>query len=247
MIFSPISGNLFISDNEGWGNYNREIVHSILDNIELDFSAALGITPYSSCRCLIDHWDDAPEIQKLSDSHLIYLSSKEDYWCQWTYQFSHEYCHHLINGEMTGEIFGLKWFEETICELSSMYHLYGIYRTWLQSPSLLLHHYAPSVLDYLRVLLGKNPELYASTLRPGFLCSWLPILEQPQYHRDYYNALATRMFPLFFESPHLWRIILHIGDSRQWHSLEKLFVHLRQNADDGYSRSLANLENLLLS
>lgn len=34
MIFSPISGNLFISDNEGWGNYNREIVHSILDNIE---------------------------------------------------------------------------------------------------------------------------------------------------------------------------------------------------------------------
>ena len=41
-------------------------------------------------------------------------------------------------------------------------------------------------------------------------------------------------------------MILHIGDSRQWNSLEELFVHLERNADDSYSDSLIQLKNLLI-
>lgn len=248
MRFNSIIGNLFISDNESWGNYDREVVHDIINTIEINFSAALCTEPYSSCRCMIDHWEDNPEIRKLTDCHFIYLSSKGNYWCQWIYQFAHEYCHHLINGEMTGEIVGLKWFEETLCELSSMYHLQKIYDSWHSFPLFSEQYlYSPSLQGHIRNIYSDNYPLYAASTRPGFLCSWLPILEQSKYHRDYYNALAFRMLPLFLDNPHLWKIILHIGDSRQWDSLEDLFAHLRQTADDSYSHSLEKLENLLFS
>lgn len=133
-----------------------------------------------------------------------------------------------------------------VCELASMYNLNSLFRIWSQYPQSVQRHYAPSFQDYLNDLLAENPELYASTLHPKFLQSWDSLLRENVYHRDHYNAIAARMFPLFLENPYLWKMILHIGDSRQWNSLEELFAHLERNADDSYSDSLIQLKNLLI-
>ncbi|WMI95612.1 hypothetical protein [Bacteroides fragilis] len=245
--FVPISTNLYISENSDWGNYNHEVIHDIIKTIDINFSAVLEVPPFSSCLCLIEHWDNTPMCSKIPNGHLIHLSTKENYWCQWIYQFAHEYCHHLINGTFTGDMKGLMWFEETICELSSMFHLALFHSSWSQSLEECQNRYAPSFLDYLDDLFSKHAQLISDTHHPEFLRNWIPLLEQQTYHRDYYNALSVRMFPLFVGNPHLWKMILHFGDMRQWDSLEGLFQHLERYATVDYLHSLKKLRLLLFS
>lgn len=245
--FTYISPNLYISNSPLFGNYDKEVIYYLLRSVDINFSTALNIPQFSTCNCMIEYKDNHPMCSIVADNHFIFLHVTDNYWSKWIYQFAHEYCHHLINGKMSGEIRGLMWFEETICELSSMYHLQMAATQWSCCNLIVCRHFAPAHQSYLNGLLSQQPQLVHDTHNRGFLQLWLPILEQQTYHRDYYNALAARMFPLFVENPHLWKIILHFGNMRQWNSLEELFVHLHQTADDSYSDSLKRLENLLFS
>lgn len=246
-VFKQIAPNLFISDNPSFGDYDPNIVYNLLISVDANFSSCLELNPFSSCDCNIQYKSEEPRCCNLHSDHLIYLSATQNHWAQWVYQFAHEYCHHLINGDMINSISGLIWFEETICELSSMYHLHAIYTQWKKSINQTYSYNAPLFLDYLNDLLTKNPQLISATRQPGFLSLWEKILFEPEHHRDHYNAIAARMFPLFVENPSLWKIILRFGDMRKWDSLSGLFEHLHQTADDSYAQSLSQLENLLLS
>ena len=243
-----VSPNIRLSTDEAFCVFNVYIVKEILSYVDMTFSDALQIPCSSIDKCTVryNYFKDNPMCSNIGNDRIIYLHTRGDFWCQWIYQFAHEYCHHIINGTMTGELSGLMWFEESVCELASMYNLNSLFRIWSQYPQSVQRHYAPSFQDYLNDLLAENPELYASTLHPKFLQSWDSLLRENVYHRDHYNAIAARMFPLFLENPYLWKMILHIGDSRQWNSLEELFAHLERNADDSYSDSLIQLKNLLI-
>lgn len=247
MNFNKIASNLYISDNPQFLNYNHEIVHRLLSSIDVNFSDCLNTQPFSSNTCYIDYQENCPQCCQEADLHYIFLTATENYWSQWVYQFSHEYCHHLINGAFTGDISGLIWFEETICELSSMYNLHEIHSQWDQSENQIMLKYAPAFQNYLECLLSKNSQLSHLSNRPRWLRSWNEILSKPMYHRDYYNVIAAKMFPLFLENPNLWKIILHFGDMRKWPSMECLFDHLRTEVDDSYSASLQQLHTLLFS
>ncbi len=246
MPLKNIGFNLFMPNDDRFGNYNHEIVYNLLLSVEKNFSSVLKRPLNDKGICCIDYRPGNPQCIKTHIGHHIFLSSREDYWCRWVYQFAHEYCHSIIDGAFTGEIKGLMWFEETICELSSMYHLHTLYSQW-KTQAGVLYHYAPNFLDYLNGLLSQNPQLLSATLHPGFLSTWLQLLQQQTYHRDYYNALAAKMYPLFVENPHLWKIILHFGDMQQWSSLGDLFQHLERNATVDYVYSLKKLRLFLFS
>ena len=241
-----IADNLFFEDNESFGKYSRYIVYDILRSIDINFSECLGLESFSTCKCVIRHQPENPMCCQSGTDHYIYLSAHDNYWCKWVYQFAHEYCHHLINGKLSGEITGLIWFEESICELSSMFHLYKMYEQWSKDDNQFKSRYAPSVRDYLYDLVKCDRQLLSQTLRGGWLNQWMPILSEPRYHRDYYNVIAARIFSLFCENPYLWKIILHFGDMRQWKSLESLFDHLIRNSHDEYSKTLLTLRDTLL-
>ena len=247
MSFIQFAPNLYIANDPSFGNYDRDIIHTLLASVDVNFSVYLEIPPFISRDCYIIYNPACPMCTDISIGHQIHLNTQENYWCQWIYQFAHEYCHHLINGKFTGEITGLTWFEESICELASMFQLSLFCSSWSQSHEEYQTHYAPSLRDYLDALLSKNLRLLSSASHPGWLQSWDSILSEPAYHRDYYNVIATKMFPLFVEHPYLWKIILHLGDTRQWKTLDELFAHLHSQADDSYTLPLQKLHDLLLS
>ena len=241
MNSKEITRHIYIENDRFWGEYDEDVIFDIIRNIERDFSLCLG-KPNDKL-CTLKHIDTGPKCVDKQDSHIIYLSVKEDYWCQWIYQFAHEYCHHLINGTMSGEIKGLLWFEETICEVSSLFHLTMFYHRCLVSP--LLFHYAQAVQDYLHDLHLKNYPL-VEIFRRESLSQWGDLLKEPNYHRDIYNAIAVSILPFFFQDPKLWKMILHFGDMRKWNSLDELFDHLLCSATDDYRQSLLCLKNLLI-
>lgn len=248
-VYIPISPNMWIEKDSCFGNYSKEVVHGLMRSVDENFSDALGFLPFSSTQCIIsyNHALEFPMCCREGDYHHIYLRCSGDYWCQWMLQFAHEYCHHLIDGELTGDISGLIWFEECVCELSSMYHLQNLGLLRGHIPESLPRHYAPSVRNYLDERMTVNPELAEEANHPGFLYRWGTLLREPKYQRLHYRAIAARMLHLFVENPHLWKIILHFGDMRRWKSLEELFQHLRQNATADYHDSLEELHLLLLS
>ncbi|MFR3549505.1 MAG: hypothetical protein ACLTTW_04355 [Coprobacter sp.] len=119
---SNIASNLFMPIDDVFGIYNREIVHGLLVNIQNDFALSLEKSVDMSTLCMIEYRPGVPQCSKIPNGHLIFLSTQGDEWWRWVYQFSHEYCHSLINGTCTGEISGLIWFEETMCHLASIYN-----------------------------------------------------------------------------------------------------------------------------
>lgn len=242
-----ISPNMLFLNHPSFGNFNSEIVFGLFKHVDIGFSKSLGLDPFSSTPCIISYnlSMDCPMCCKEGFFHYILLCCSDNYWCQWLFQFAHEYCHHLIDGDFSGELKGLMWFEESVCELSSMYHLHNLALDWECSGQELKTRFAPSVRDYLNRLLD-NP-LLEETCHPGFLHGWANLLQGDQYQRPHYRAIAARMLPLFVENPHLWKVILHFGDMRRWVSLEELFFHLENKLSPDHSGALLKLRDLLLS
>lgn len=199
---------------------------------------------FSSCSCRISFRAGEPMCSRISDEHFIYLSATGAYWGQWLYQFSHEYCHHLVNGELTGEILGLKWLEEVLCHTSSLYHFRVLLDQWSNSSDHIQNLNAPVLRDHPDARISSRSPLSHSLDHPGWLADHLISLSEPRYERELYAAIAEKILPLFLQNPRLWKIILHIGDSRQWDSLQELFDHFLEKADPDYIHSLRKLYDL---
>lgn len=236
-----VKGNIILLENEGFGNTNYDIVRSFLYMVDMNMMMALERPYFSTIRCIVTHTEDDPMCSKVGDKHFIFLNTKGDYWCQWVYQFAHEYCHHLINGSHTGEWSKLLWFEETICELSSLYNLHKMIGFCMEKD---LKGYSCSVDNYLNNLLTKNSGIIELGVDDGWYKQYKEILQEKGYKRDVYNAIAVLIYPLFIHNPSLWKLILNIGDIRSWSSLEELFDNLQIKSDQSYSDSLRTLRTI---
>lgn len=242
MIMNRISTNLYVGDDANFGEYDKEIVYRLLQKVQFDFADWIGDYVFRTSNCLIYYKENNPTIYNIEGiGHRICLHVKGDDWWRWVYQFAHEYCHHLINGKMTGEISGLMWFEEVICDLSAIVHLSRLIVLCdvLQNEN--LYRYK----NYARSCLYANVGQPQDNCRE-YLRQHKDEIEQPEYQWEICSNLSSSILPLFEENHHLWKIISHFGDMRSWASLEELFVHLQNTADDSYSVSLEKLHDLLL-
>ena len=208
--------------------------------VDINMMSAIERPFFSTRRCIVLPTEGAPMCSKVGEEHIIFLNAKENYWCQWVYQFAHEYCHHLIDGTLTGEWSNLLWFEETICELSSLYNLNKMIDFCTTNG---LPGYSPLVQVYLDNLMTKN-KAYNLDASGGWYLEKSEILKNEKYKRDLYNAIAVMMYPLFVKNPNLWKLILNIGDIRSWTTLDDLFSHLEATADCSYSESLCGLRRM---
>ncbi len=64
--------------------------------------------------------------------HTVLLASNKTYWCQFVYQFSHEFCHILCG--YRPEKNPNKWFEESLCEMASIFTLRRMAEKWKVDP-----------------------------------------------------------------------------------------------------------------
>lgn len=233
--------NIILTENTAFGNTNYEVVRSLLYMVDNNMMEAIGQPYFSTKQCLVVPTEDDPMCVKAGEKHIIFLATEDNLWCQWIYQFSHEYCHHLIDGSLSGEWSDLLWFEETICELSSLYNLNKMIGYCANHG---LQMYASSVKNYLVNLLTKNNRAYKLSTGGGWYKQYEESLKKEGYKRNFYNAIAVLMYPLFVENPNLWKLILNIGDIRAWTSLDELFDYLEANADESYRESLGKMRKM---
>lgn len=206
---SIVSNNIILSE-QNWGECP-------IDNLSEVFKCTVGIFDsillkeyQHNISCEINHWEKKYNLcSGDSAGHTIYLTSSGRCWDQYTFQFSHEYCHHLINIELTGDMIGAYWFEETICELASLYCLIKNAQTWKTRPP--YYNWAVYASDfevYYRKEISKEDMPTSNLSVAEFIKDNISILEQPQYQRGMYTYIAKGIIDIFIAYPSLWNIIL---------------------------------------
>lgn len=158
--------------------------------------------------------DYAP--QTFYETYTIYLnvlSLGEDnkpthYWSQLIYQFSHEFCHYMNFGHVPTK---LRWFEESICEMASLFFLLKSSELWVINPPVKnSEHYSKSLLNYVLNIYQKD-KMYEESFSlsdPAVISQ----LEKDEYNRDMNRRIAIAMLPLFIENPDLWKCIPHLPE-----------------------------------
>ena len=88
--FTP---NIFIQESECFGTPCYPIITSFLYMVDRNMMAALEQAPFSTRECIVLYKEEGPMCSLIGDCHLVFLAVRDNYWCQWVYQFAHEYCH----------------------------------------------------------------------------------------------------------------------------------------------------------
>lgn len=208
MMFSVFQGVQL--DDSNWGSANMDVIPIIFSSIIQEFSQVLGPSWRSPHPLVISHWDkEYPMCCKNSDNTVhIFLTSKDNYWSQYTYQFAHEFCHFIIDGPLDGKLESSFWFEESICEMASMFFLRKVADCWknpiLEFPRA-LQTFAPNNITYLENLIQQYHNIDIP-LRQWILQK-MDVLNEDRYNRKEYNMIAKALLPLFEDNPQMWKIV----------------------------------------
>lgn len=140
-------------------------------------------------------------------SYTVKLDTDKTFWAQHAYQFSHEFCHILCNYREGGN--RNKWFEESLCELASIYTLRKMAVSWETDPpypnwkasSGKLHEYAQNLIDQTK-LPDDFPKWWNANCDK--LC-------QRSNERELNRMVAVRLLPIFEKHPELWGAVAYIN------------------------------------
>jgi len=203
----------FFLHTDGWGEAQLQDITKLLDSVIADFYTHLDIGHIIEKPVYIINSKnkipptDYPEIIKLDKFNLIYLSTSDRLWSQYSYQFAHELCHHVVDSDFytSNDKFG--WFEEALCELASIFCIDKMSQTWQANPPYLnWTGYSTSLADYVTDIIRK-PENKISKPFKIWLTENLDELFKDRYKRTENRIVALQLFPLFKHRPEFWTTI----------------------------------------
>lgn len=139
----------------------------------------------------------------------VYLIANPKTWHQTVYQFAHEYMHYLIqrpyDRNNPNEPFA--WFEESLCELSSLYILSRMEQLDYKNPY--VNNYRHKFKSYADDALANNGFSYAGSLTDLILDNEA-VLSRKRDDRDRNRAVAEKLLPYFLADRNLWRSVRYL-------------------------------------
>ncbi len=153
--------------------------------------------------------------------YYVRLNTGETYWAQYAFQFAHEMAH-ILAGYREGDAAN-QWFEESICELASLYALGRMSQTWKTKPPYPnWKDYAEKLAGYAqdRIKLGALPK--DQTL-PQWYALNAQALRQNATQREKNQVVAVALLPLFEAEPEHWAAIgyLNVGEAKEGQTFEQ--------------------------
>ena len=144
---------------------------------------------------------------KRNEKHeiVVKLNTHETYWAQYSYQFAHELCH-VHCGFRPGPNDNL-WFEETVCETSSLFCLRAMSRTWQnEAPFPNWKSFAPKLNNYADDTMRKRT--YRQELQQigsiAFYQKHEKELRADPTNRELNGAIALFLLSYLEERPERW-------------------------------------------
>ena len=133
---------------------------------------------------------------------IIFISGKAPMYVQYIYQFAHELCHFMVPGEVCKSY---RWFEETLCQMMSLYTLKFLYCSRSERTALYPGLYA-AIPGYIKMIQSDRTPIKDMSLSE-FIRFNLLHLQAECYDRPMNRAIACELYPLFLKTPELWKIV----------------------------------------
>ena len=200
MPSNPVAPLAIVNGN--WGATDLRAVHAVLESACDVLSEAFGQRPDEPVR--VFPWNGAhPLTADDRRPYEIFLTARDRYWCRYVYQFSHELCHVMTRFDLC-KGHRHKWFEESLCELASLFVLHRLAQVWAKHPSPDIPGAAEFALHH-RTYAEKVAEGYD---RPVALAEWLAgnaeALQADPCNRALNGVAALALLDGFLEEPSLW-------------------------------------------
>jgi len=214
-----------------WGNASRENIRVLLEDVAGQFTRHLAHP--SNYRLRIECHPDQPAPMALrraspNDVFVIWLTARDTHWAQFSYQFAHEFCHILADFERLWSSPNQQWFQESLCELASIFALKQMAISWqIAPPYPNWFEFSPHLDAYADELLTRSDH----RLPPGLsLNRWLqqhePELRANSCNRILNGVVAVQLYPLFRGQSNGWQAVASMPECNRnfadflskWHS-----------------------------
>jgi len=196
-----------------WGGAVDENVLRVFQSVENTFQS-VGIVVSDPIYVLRS--GNGPMIQigrGANNSHLVRISEMQTRWDQYAYQFAHEFCHIFSEHELVplGSRFG--WWEEAICELSSIWCLNEMAREWsVNAPYSNWNSYSTSLKKYAENDLANTTAFTDSESFRNWLEPRLAMMHKKRYMRKSNKVVSKQLLPVVNLNPDkFWRAVTEMN------------------------------------
>lgn len=222
----------FQLDETNWGTGSTEDISVLFDDIINCFNANLDPSLINVRNIIIaqaryfDPPFSTPIIINIAGQEFISINACDNYWSQYSYQFSHEYCHYIINRQ--SGILRVSWFEESLCELAPIINLYTMSIKWVTNPPYpQWKDYSVALKDYADGLLAECPKI--EDFKSWFNIN-LEFLYQDRYLRDKNKVIVRALYSLFQMYPCAWQCVQYLNQIKEHDNLSfEEYLNLWEN------------------
>ena len=178
-------------------------IPSVLESVFCALAGAFGKLPDE--RIEVSWWKDLSRVLLDSRPYQIRINAQNRNWCEYVYQFSHRLCHVMTNYN-PNKVNRHTWFEESLCEMASLFVLYRLSETWKTNPPVNVRgaaEFAPSHAKYCEDFADKHLTPERKNL-PGWLSLNLEDMQNNPYLRCRNAVVALALLDHFRSDPSLW-------------------------------------------
>lgn len=172
---------------------------------------------------------------------IVKLDTHKTYWSQYAYQWAHELCHVLTGFRNDGR--ENKWFEESLCELASLYAMRRMSETWEHDPPYSnWKDYRHALKNYVEKIIDSREKIKAADL-DDFYTKHRDTLRKSSTERNLNGTIALALLPLFEEKPARWGAIrfLNTTPAGKNLSLKDYFAKWHKDAPKKHQPFIAEL------
>ena len=176
------------------------------------------------------------------EPYIVRLPARDTYWCQFAYQFSHEFCH-ILSGYDRLKNNPNNWFHEAICELASIFTLRCMAARWpTQPPYPYWANYAEALRDYWENLISHQDVQLPKGMSLHYWLSHNEVtLRKNAYQRKKNALVANALLPIFERHPIGWNTIRNLPSSSGF--LQDYFINWHSSVHPADKAFVAHLSN----
>jgi len=168
-------------------------------------------------------------------------------WSQQVYQFAHECCHTLCrhkNGDKTN-----LWFEESICEMASIYVLDQMAEEWKTNPAIAgKEWYAKHFKSYASNLKTKKTRKIPAgmTFSKWFKENRQKLIDAKGDARELQGIVALHILPMVEKKPENWGAFyyLDVSKSKKVITFEQFLKEWQRNSPREYHSFIKDIQRL---
>ena len=141
-------------------------------------------------------------------SSTVQITATGTFWSQYVYQFIHEFCHVIIE-PIQPSSGPNHWFEEAICEASSLFTLRRMAERWKTDPPYEnWASYSSALAEYAHGRLSAPQRALPSTMSlPEWLAEHEDALRSDPYGRDRNAVVGYQLLPILEARPGAWNAV----------------------------------------